>query len=836
MLMEDVKLEEEFEGAVYVDPAECADSGQGNVEDATEGVEAPRERASPSEGVRMTVIRSFLFDAGLTPTPSNTTRDNTSSTRSSRGSEQDSNRTSTPSPEAPSRLLASRTPSPVEDIFFERRRRVFNEEESNEIAEAMRPSCALPFHYVWDDEAKRSVRVKEGDCVPRQASLIQQTRPYQRVDPASLYFCSQFLQRNAALLRANGLGTDAEGQQLRQRLSQLNDGNFVRGCVGLMNAGNTCFMNSVLQCLSHTPELRDYFLSQGFFSHINKRNVVGSEGRVAMSFHALLRALWHAGSESCSFYIKHFAPLQFKQSITSFFQNYAYNQQHDAHEFLVFLLDGLHEDCNRVLKKPYFEGNDSDDDGTDTPLAQAHKAQVRSAAAWQNQLARNKSIVHDLFYFQFKSLTCCDVCGKHSYLFDPVSCIQLPVINEAMENLMVNVVYVPRDVTLPEMHVKLCVKKHGTASQITRDVEKLVRPRASTDACDTDTDVDADDTEQHPDGARVVTMQMFEPTETLLMHHLKETEILSHRFLDTSSMPASPPFRRGLSPMHSPREDDYIPLVYVYEHEPVLALAPPKKCDERPTENLSLVVNVLHFVMVPGGLSDEEREEEEEEEEDEEDERMSLSHSSVITLTRDSSVAELTDALMTEGMRVWGGLAIETDTDGDDDMEEMVMPIMENIYGPDTGAQASLVPWDITTLDMRAVFNSICRMQYNRSAGKRLESDLLNHKTLTLAVRWRGKSSIDDFYVPLPALKRPPAVIKTASKSGRFSKSRVVTLEQCFEQHNKTEQLDATSSWNCSRCKKPQCAYRSLSIYSLPQYLVIHLKKNYLTPSGYVHI
>ena len=32
------------------------------------------------------------------------------------------------------------------------------------------------------------------------------------------------------------------------------------GAVGLANLGNTCYMNSVMQCLSNTPLLRSYFL------------------------------------------------------------------------------------------------------------------------------------------------------------------------------------------------------------------------------------------------------------------------------------------------------------------------------------------------------------------------------------------------------------------------------------------------------------------------------------------------------------------------------------------------------------------------------------------------
>ena len=56
--------------------------------------------------------------------------------------------------------------------------------------------------------------------------------------------------------------------------------NAADGVVGLNNLGNTCYMNSALQCLSNIECFRSYLLTMAFREEINLANPLGSQGEV----------------------------------------------------------------------------------------------------------------------------------------------------------------------------------------------------------------------------------------------------------------------------------------------------------------------------------------------------------------------------------------------------------------------------------------------------------------------------------------------------------------------------------------------------------------------------
>ncbi|KYO32206.1 ubiquitin carboxyl-terminal hydrolase 32 isoform B [Alligator mississippiensis] len=196
-----------------------------------------------------------------------------------------------------------------------------------------------------------------------------------------------------------------------------------KGATGLSNLGNTCFMNSSIQCVSNTQPLTQYFISGRHLYELNRTNPIGMKGHMAKCYGDLVQELW-SGTQ------KNIAPLKLRWTIAKYAPRFNGFQQQDSQELLAFLLDGLHEDLNRVHDKPYVELKDSDG-RPDWEVA---------AEAWENHLRRNRSIVVDLFHGQLKSQVKCKTCGHISVRFDPFNFLSLPLPMDSYMHLEITVI------------------------------------------------------------------------------------------------------------------------------------------------------------------------------------------------------------------------------------------------------------------------------------------------------------------------------------------------------------------------------------------------------------
>ncbi|EFO85249.1 hypothetical protein CRE_24714 [Caenorhabditis remanei] len=183
------------------------------------------------------------------------------------------------------------------------------------------------------------------------------------------------------------------------------------GACGLSNLGNTCFMASAFQCLSNMPPLRDYFLNDSYLSDLNVENPLGTHGHLAAAVGELMKGMWSGEFASIN-------PRKFKGIIGQFAPRFNGYSQQDAHELMAYVLDGLHEDLNRIKKKPYIEDSDED-----AKLPEAEYA----AKSWEIYKMRNDSIIVDTLHGQLKSTLICPVCEKISIKFDPFGYLSLPL-------------------------------------------------------------------------------------------------------------------------------------------------------------------------------------------------------------------------------------------------------------------------------------------------------------------------------------------------------------------------------------------------------------------------
>lgn len=191
-----------------------------------------------------------------------------------------------------------------------------------------------------------------------------------------------------------------------------------KGLSGLSNLGNTCFMNSILQCLSNTLSLSEYFLTDQFRKEDpDGHHQYRKEYSLVLCYANLIRNIWESNTV--------LKPMSFLASIIKLSPRWNVGRQQDSHEFLIQLLDVLHRGiCYEIEVGVKGE-----------IIKEADRLVVKSIGIWSNYFEKSYSVIIDAFYGMTTNIVKCSYCNEMTRNFEPFATIHLSIPETGVDNL-----------------------------------------------------------------------------------------------------------------------------------------------------------------------------------------------------------------------------------------------------------------------------------------------------------------------------------------------------------------------------------------------------------------
>ena len=179
---------------------------------------------------------------------------------------------------------------------------------------------------------------------------------------------------------------------------------------GLGNMGNSCYLNSTIQCLAHTAPLTEYIFSKKYIKDINNSN---KETRFLDQYVKTLIYMWNNPKPAY--------PRTVKDLLAFFANEFEGNKQCDAHESIIKIIDLLHESLSYEASIKTINL-----DAIKHP-SEVDKMMIASFDAVRKHFKKSYSELVKIFYGQFHSIISCKNCDNKSITYDPFNCIEIEI-------------------------------------------------------------------------------------------------------------------------------------------------------------------------------------------------------------------------------------------------------------------------------------------------------------------------------------------------------------------------------------------------------------------------
>jgi len=170
--------------------------------------------------------------------------------------------------------------------------------------------------------------------------------------------------------------------------------------VGIKNSGNTCYISTALQCLYQIEDLREFLLSGEYKNHLNKTSP--ADGEIAELTAEIFQKMKNLE--------RNISIEDLKDAVAEFSGMFEDDDQEDAEEFLLTLIDGLHLDLEKS-----------------SGFVESANVPKSSEEAWEQYISEENSFLTSLFVGQAESTLSCLACQESTKNWESFWNISLPI-------------------------------------------------------------------------------------------------------------------------------------------------------------------------------------------------------------------------------------------------------------------------------------------------------------------------------------------------------------------------------------------------------------------------